>query len=74
MRRLIYALLGIRAKTGEQHIADLEQMLSELVSARETLEGEIAETTRRLLAAQERRDEFNRKRGQWLAPTHTIRT
>lgn len=60
MRRLIASFyawsLGIRITTSEQHVADLEKMLSDLVSARDTIEAEIAETTRRLLAAQDAND------------------
>lgn len=66
MRRLILALLGIRRRTSEQHIADLEKMLSDLVSARDVLENEITAATRKLLAAQETRDEYNRRLASWI--------
>lgn len=70
MRRLIITfLLWLtipRLRTNEQHIADLERMLSDLVSARDVLAEEIAEATRRLLAAQEVRDALNKQRGTWM--------
>lgn len=55
MRRLIHltlgSLLGIRDRAARQHIADLERMLAELKIARNTIDKEIAETNRRLVAA-----------------------
>ena len=68
MRRLISRLLdtlhGARVRAADQHIADLETMLSNLVEARETLEAEITETTRRLLIAHEVRDSLGIEREQ----------
>lgn len=46
----------IRARANQQHVADLEKMLSDLVTARDAVEAEITETTRRLLAARQRLD------------------
>lgn len=70
MRRLIAWLylrvLGLRISVGQQHIADLEHMLSGLVSARDSLDGQITETIRRLLIAQERRDALALQQGTWL--------
>lgn len=70
MRRLIIALIslfiGTRVRTNAQHIADLERMLSDLVTARDTIDAEIEETTRRLIAAQAGRDRLNAMRGQWI--------
>lgn len=57
MRRLITRLLntlhGTRMRAADQHIADLETMLSNLVEARDMLEDEITETTRRLIIAKD---------------------
>jgi hypothetical protein len=57
MRRLITRLLNTlhntRMRAADQHIADLETMLSNLVEARELLESEITETTRRLIIAKD---------------------
>ena len=60
MRRIAHivlaAFLRIRARANQQHVADLEKMLSDLVTARDAIEAEITETTRRLLAARQRLD------------------
>lgn len=70
MRRLIVALfcwsIGIRVRTNTQHIADLERMLSDLVSARDALDAEIIEATRRLLMTQVVRDAIGKQRGIWM--------
>jgi len=66
MCRLISAirirLLKTRQRAADQHIADLEKMLSELVSARDTINAEITETTRRLLIARDVRSTLSRNR------------
>ena len=55
MRRLIAWIyikwLGVSVKTHDQHVADLEQMLSDLLCAEKTLNAEIAATVHQLLAA-----------------------
>ncbi len=70
MRRLInwiYAhLFGLQVKSHEQHIDDLEQMLSDLINAEKTLNAEIAATVHQLLAAHAARDDANRRRNEWL--------
>lgn len=70
MRRLInwiYAnWFGLQIKTNEQHIADLENMLSELLESQKLLDFEIAECVSRLLAAQEARDRINQRRGEYI--------
>ena len=70
MRRLIALLLrpfiSIRTGANARHIADLENMLSELISARDTINAEINETTCRLLQAQTVRDAIAKQRGSWI--------
>lgn len=70
MRRLInwiYAhWFGLQVKSHEQHIEDLEQMLSDLLNAEKTLNAEIAATVHQLLAAHAARDDANRRRHEWL--------
>lgn len=70
MRRLInwiYAnWFGLQVKSHEQHIEDLEQMLSDLINAEKTLNAEIAATVHQLLAAHAARDDANRRRHEWL--------
>ena len=60
MRRIAHIALAafnrIRSRANQQHVADLEKMLSDLVTARDAVEAEITETTRRLLAARQRLD------------------
>lgn len=66
MRRLISRLLNrlhsTRIRAAEQHIADLENMLSGLLTARDTLDAEITETTRRLLIAKDVRQALDNGR------------
>lgn len=60
MRRLInwlYAtLFGLQVKTHDQHIADLEQLLSQHYLDAMRIDAEIEITTDRLLQAQSKRD------------------
>lgn len=59
MRRLISRLLDslhrTRIRAADQHITDLENMLSGLLTARDNLDAEITETTRRLMIANQAR-------------------
>jgi len=58
----LYGLLfGIRTQTSEQHISDLEQMLSAQLEDQSQLQLEIIRTTHRLLIAHETRDELSRQ-------------
>lgn len=51
MRGLIELLKRIRLHFQRQHIADLEQLLSDLLEARQTLDNEIEHAACRLLKA-----------------------
>lgn len=51
MRRLTELLQRIRLHFQRQHIADLEQLLSDLLEARQTLDDEIEHAACRLLKA-----------------------
>ena len=66
MRRLIawtYSkFLGLCIKTHAHHIADLEQILSDLLKTRDALDLEIISTTRQLLDAHAARAEIARRR------------
>lgn len=66
MRRLMSAirihLLKARQAAADQHVADLEKMLSDLVTARDTVDAEIIETTKRLLVAKDVRNAFSTPR------------
>ncbi len=70
MRRLIAWIythwFGLQIKSHDQHIEDLEQMLSELLNAEKTLNVQIAATVRQLLAAHAARDEAKARRHEWL--------
>lgn len=68
MRRRLTALLAriyyrIRLKTQEQHITDLEGMLSDMVTARDGCMTEINILTQRLLAAHDQRDALAKRSG-----------
>lgn len=66
--RLYLALFGLRVLNAEQHIGDLEAMLSELTESRNAIDEEIAHCTRQLLEAQTHRDRMAHQRGQWQRP------
>lgn len=70
MRRLIDWIythwFGLQVKTHDQHIEDLEQMLSDLLAAEKALNTEIAACIRQLLDAHTARDEVNKRRHEWL--------
>lgn len=51
--RLLNVLHRTRIANADQHITDIETVLSGLVEARDSLEAEIAETTRRLIIARD---------------------
>jgi len=74
MQRLInwlyFAFFGLRIRTQEQHIADLEQLLSELLDDREALEDDINMVTERLLDAMIARDRKSVERA-WNHKVHT---
>lgn len=76
MRRLIAGLyawaLGIRIMTSEQHVADLEKMLSDLVSARDSIEAQITETTRRLMIARVFQNELIERRANPNLPHNRL--
>lgn len=68
MRRRLTALLAriyyrIRLTTQEQHIADLEGMLSDMVTASDGCITEINILTERLLAAYDQRDALAKRSG-----------
>ena len=70
MRRLIQwiyiTFLGLYVRSHQQHIEDLEQMLSDLLDAQQTIDAEMAEVTRRLLDAHEQRDRALCTKNEWL--------
>lgn len=74
MQRLInwlyFAFFGLRIRNQEQHIADLEQLLSDLLDDREALEDDINLVTERLLDAMITRDRQSLKRA-WNHKVHT---
>lgn len=52
------ALQRVRLHKANLYVADLECMLSGLLTARDTLEGDISHTTVRLMQAKQRRDDI----------------
>lgn len=62
MRRLIAwlygATLGLRVRSNEQHLADLQRTLDELTQARQVIDIEIDRTVDQFLSALARRDEL----------------
>lgn len=65
MRRLTAWLygrcLGLRVRSNEQHLADLQRTLNDLTHARQAIDAEIDRTADQFLAALARRDELARQ-------------
>lgn len=63
MRRMIdwiyEALLGLRIKSQDQHIADLEKMLKQALDDQLDINVEVTQLTQALLDAMARRDDMN---------------